>query len=46
MFITPAGNIVDIQPGSHMEAAYGLANLTPLDEGDRGLPSNRSNRST
>jgi hypothetical protein len=26
----PAGSVVDIEPGSALEAAYGLANLTPL----------------
>ncbi len=26
----PSGDIVDIPPGSSMESAYGLSNLTPL----------------
>jgi hypothetical protein len=26
----PAGTVVDVPPGSALEAAYGLANLVPL----------------
>jgi hypothetical protein len=28
--VVPAGTVLDIPPGSALEAAYGLANLTPL----------------